>query len=38
VNTKAELGIGLLVQRIDALENNLEEKQSELKSLLGAKR
>jgi len=37
VNTKAELGIGLLVQRIDELENNLEEKQSELKALMSGK-
>jgi uncharacterized membrane protein len=37
VNTKAELGIGLLMQRIDALESNLEEKQSELKALMSGK-
>jgi CRP/FNR family transcriptional regulator, cyclic AMP receptor protein len=37
VNTKAELGIGLLMQRIDELESNMEENQSELKSLIGAK-
>jgi CRP/FNR family cyclic AMP-dependent transcriptional regulator len=37
VNTKAELGIGLLMQRIEELESNMEENQSELKSLIGAK-
>jgi hypothetical protein len=31
------LGIGLLMQRIDALESNLEEKQSELKALMSGK-
>jgi uncharacterized membrane protein len=34
VNTKAELGIGLLMQRIDELESNMEENQSELKTLM----
>ena len=37
VNTKAELGIGLLMQRIEELESNMEENQSELKNLIGAK-
>jgi len=37
VNTKAELGVGLLMQRIEELESNMEENQSELKSLIGAK-
>ena len=37
VNTKAELGIGLLMQRIEELENNMEENQSELKNLIDAK-
>jgi CRP/FNR family cyclic AMP-dependent transcriptional regulator len=37
VNTKAELGIGRLMQRIDVLESNLEENQSELKALMGGK-
>ena len=38
VNTKAEYEIGLLVRRIDELERNIEESQSELKSLIGEKR
>ena len=38
VNTKAEFEIGLLVRRIDELERNIEESQSELKSLIGEKR
>jgi CRP/FNR family cyclic AMP-dependent transcriptional regulator len=37
VNTKAELGIGILMQRIEELESNMEESQSELKSLIGTK-
>jgi len=37
VNTKAELEIGLLVRRIDELERNIEEGQSELKGLISAK-
>jgi len=37
VNTKAELEIGLLTRRLDELERNIEENQSELKSLIGAK-
>ena len=37
VNTKAEVGVGLLMQRIEELESNMEENQSELKSLIGAK-
>jgi CRP/FNR family transcriptional regulator, cyclic AMP receptor protein len=37
VNTKAELGIGLLMQRIEELESNMEENQSELKNLIAAK-
>ncbi len=36
VNTKAELEIGLLLQRIDGLERNMEENQAELRSLVGA--
>jgi len=36
VNTKAELEIGLLMRRLDELEINMEESQSELKSLIGA--
>src|SRR6188474_2612463 len=38
VNTKAEYEIGLLVRRIDEMERNIEEGQSELKSLIGEKR
>lgn len=38
VNTKAELEIGLLMRRIDELERNMEDNQSELKGLLGAKK
>jgi len=38
VNTKAELEIGRLMRRLDDLERNIEESQSELKSLIGAKR
>jgi CRP/FNR family transcriptional regulator, cyclic AMP receptor protein len=34
VNTKAELEIGLLMRRIDALEKNIEDNQSELKGLI----
>ena len=37
VNSKAELGIGLLMQRIEEMETNMEENQSELKSLIDAK-
>ena len=37
VNTKAEYEIGLLVRRIDEMERNIEEGQSELKSLIRAK-
>ena len=37
VNTKAEYEIGLLVRRIEEMERNIEEGQSELKSLIGAK-
>jgi CRP/FNR family cyclic AMP-dependent transcriptional regulator len=37
VNTKAELEIGLLMQRIDDLEKNIEHSQSELKSLINTK-
>ena len=37
VNTKAELEIGHLMHRIDELERSIEENQSELKSLIGAK-
>ncbi len=38
VNTKAELEIGLLMRRIDELEKNIEDNQSELKGLIGTKR
>jgi uncharacterized membrane protein len=38
VNTKAEYEIGLLVRRMDEMERNIEEGQSELKSLIGEKR
>lgn len=38
VNTKAEFEIGLLVRRIDELERTLDEGQSELKSLMSARR
>jgi uncharacterized membrane protein len=34
VNTKAEYEIGLLVRRMDEMERNIEEGQSELKSLI----
>lgn len=37
VNTKAEYEIGLLVRRMDEMERNMEEGQSELKSLIRAK-
>jgi CRP/FNR family cyclic AMP-dependent transcriptional regulator len=37
VNTKAEYEIGLLVRRMDEMERNIEESQSELKSLIRAK-
>jgi CRP/FNR family cyclic AMP-dependent transcriptional regulator len=37
VNTKAELEIGHLMQRIDDLERNIEDSQSELKSLINTK-
>jgi CRP/FNR family cyclic AMP-dependent transcriptional regulator len=37
VNTKAEFEIGLLVRRMDEMERNIEEGQSELKSLIRAR-
>ena len=37
VNTKAEYEIGLLVRRMDEMERNIEESQSELKSLIRAR-
>lgn len=37
VNTKAEYEIGLLARRVDEMERNIEEGQSELKSLIRAK-
>lgn len=37
VNTKAEYEIGLLARRIDEMERNIEEGQSELKSLIRTK-
>ena len=37
VNTKAEYEIGLLVRRMDEMERNIEESQSELKSLIRGK-
>ena len=37
VNTKAELEIGHLLRRLDELERNMEENQSEVKGLIDAK-
>jgi uncharacterized membrane protein len=37
VNTKAELEIGHLMQRIDVLEKNIDNNQNELKGLIGAR-
>ena len=37
VNTKAELEIGHLIRRLDDLERNMEENQSELKKVIGGK-
>jgi uncharacterized membrane protein len=34
VNTKAELGVGLLLKRLDDLENRVEENQEEIKKML----
>jgi uncharacterized membrane protein len=34
VNTKAELGVGLLLKRLDDLEHQVEENQQEIKKML----